>query len=203
MKQLLESLVGKTTPELTSSRFEVGSVRLELYGSVNISNGAFSKTIEYSTWIEDTMYGPKIKSLMDWDIQDYYDTKLGELPVDDVRQLRETLNGSGLSTLAKALDFDNRQIGIQIAKGIQESEDFKSIYGEDAIMWEALTDNNQEQYKLQYAIDNYDTINENYHGFNNIIETEEYMDDEGNVRTRRIKPTLAEVKKALKDLKKK
>lgn len=203
MKQLLESLVGKTTPELTSSNFGVGSVRLELYGTVNISNGAFSKTIEFNTWVEDTMYAPNIKSLMDWDIQDYYDTKLGDIPVDNVSQLRETLNGSGLSTLAKALDFDNKQIGMQIAKGIQESPQFKKLCGKDAIIWDALTEEEQEPYKLQYAIDNYDRINENNTVFNSIVETEEYTDEEGNTRTRKIKPTLAQVKKALKKLKNK
>lgn len=203
MKQLLESLVGKTTPELSSKNFGVTAVTIYMYGSVNVSNGAFSKTIEFNVSLSGTYFGKDVISIDDWEIQDYYDTMLGEIPVDDVRQLRETLNGSGLSTLAKALDLDNKQIAKLLAKGVEESKEFKGLYGKNAIVFDALTEEEQEVYRLQHVIDNYDDTSINHFNIKKYLEVEETEDEEGNKVETKVKPSLEKLKEVLKDLKKK
>ena len=95
----------------------------------------------------------------DWDWEEN-GTKLGGLPIDSLHQLKQTLQTSGLTTLANSLGFDDAEIRKAIFSAVENSKGFKKQFGKNAKFWRALTDAEQKLVRLSYVIDNFDTCHE-------------------------------------------
>ncbi len=137
---------------------ESTDISVSLRGEVELSKGNFEQSFTY--WVnncEQTRFG-----FVDCDDYDYEEnaTKLGGLPIDSLHQLKQTLQCSGLTTLANSLGFDDAEIKKAIFSAVENSKGFKKQFGKNAKFWRALTDAEQKLVRLNYTIDNYDTCHE-------------------------------------------
>ena len=137
---------------------ESTDISVSLRGEVEVSKGNFEQSFTY--WVnncEQTRFG-----FVDCDDYDYEEnaTKLGGLPIDSLHQLKQTLQTSGLTTLANSLGFDDAEIKKAIFSAVENSKGFKKQFGKNAKFWRALTDAEQKLVRLNYTIDNYDTCHE-------------------------------------------
>jgi hypothetical protein len=151
----LQVVSGEVKTELLN---ESTDISISLRGEVSLTKSNFEQTFTY--WVnncEMTRYG-----LVDCDDYDYEqnDTKLGGLPIDSLHQLKQTLQTSGLTTLANSLGFDDAEVKNSMFLAVENSKGFKKQFGKNAKFWRALSNAEQKLVKLSYAIDNYDTCHE-------------------------------------------
>ena len=137
---------------------ESTDISISLRGEVELTKGNFEQTFTY--WVnncEMTRYG-----FVDCDDYDYEqnDTKLGGLPIDSLHQLKQTLQTSGLTTLANSLGFDDAEVKNSMFLAVENSKGFKKEFGKNAKFWRALSNAEQTLVRLSYAIDNYATCHE-------------------------------------------
>jgi hypothetical protein len=137
---------------------ESTDISVSLRGEVEVSKGNFEQSFTYwANNCEMTRFG-----LVDCDDYDYEEntTKLGGLPIDSLHQLKQTLQTSGLTTLANSLGFEETEKRQAIFSAIENSKGFKKQFGKNAKFWRALTDAEKTLVKLNYTIDNYATCHE-------------------------------------------
>jgi hypothetical protein len=130
-------------------------ITISLRGVVSLTKGNFEQTYNY--WVnncENTRYGYVDCDDWDWEEQS---TKLGGLPIDSLYQLKQTLQNSGLSTLASSLDFGDEERRKVIFLAIQNSTGFQKQFGKKAKFWRVLSHDEQTLVRLNFAIDNFDT----------------------------------------------
>lgn len=137
---------------------ESTDISVSLRGEVEVSKGNFEQSFTYwANNCEMTRFG-----LVDCDDYDYEEnsTKLGGLPIDSLHQLKQTLQNSGLTTLANSLGFDDAEIKKAIFSAVENSKGFKKQFGKNAKFWRALKPLEQTIVRLSYTIDNYATCHE-------------------------------------------
>ena len=166
---------------------ESTDISVSLRGEVEVSKGNFEQSFTYwANNCEMTRFG-----LVDCDDYDYEEnsTKLGGLPIDSLHQLKQTLQTSGLTTLANSLGFDDAEIRKSIFSAVENSKGFKKQFGKNAKFWRALTDAEQRIVRLNYTIDNYATCHEHD---KKQFGIKSYDDD--NEEIKHYVPTLEELK---------
>lgn len=137
---------------------ESTDISVSLRGEVEVSKGNFEQSFTYwANNCEMTRFG-----LVDCDDYEYEEnnTKLGGLPIDSLHQLKQTLQTSGLTTLANSLGFDDAEIRKAIFSAVENSKGFKKQFGKNAKFWKTLSDAEQKLIRLSYTIDNYATCYE-------------------------------------------
>ena len=167
-------------------------ISISLRGEVAVTKGNFEQSFSY--WCnncEETRFG--FVDCDDWDYEEQ-STKLGGLPIDSLHQLKQTLETSGLRTLANSLGFDDADIRKSIFLAVESSKGFKKQFGKTAKFWRALTDAEQKLVRLGYVIDNFDTCGE--HDKRN-FGIKSYNEEDGE-EIKHYVPTLEELK-ALKE----
>ena len=133
-------------------------ISVSLRGEVAITKGNFEQTFSYwGNEFEMTRFG--FIDCNDWDY-DERTTKLGGLPIDSLYQLKQTLENSGLKTLANSLGFEDVEKRKAVFVAIQNSKGFKKQFGKNAKFWKALNEEEQILIRLGYVIDNCDTTSE-------------------------------------------
>jgi hypothetical protein len=137
---------------------ESTDISISLRGEVQLTKGNFEQTFTY--WVnncEMRRYG-----FVDSDDYDYEqnETKLGGLPIDSLHQLKQTLQTSGLTTLANSLGFNDDEITKSLFSAVENSKGFKKEFGKNAKFWRALSNAEQTLVRLNYTIDNYATCHE-------------------------------------------
>ena len=200
MKNLFEQFAnggGEVTSEGLNADF-----RLNLAGSTTITKGGLSYTLCFYAYLGN-MGIKNAVSIEDFDVSDSYDYSFSGVPVDNMNNLRDTLNSSGLSAIAKSLEVEWIDEKRAVAKEIEKEKLFKKIYGKDAFIWDALTEDEQKLLKLQHFIDNYDTIAVSSWIVRDFVTEEDKLDEEGRVITQgedkrpikvKVKPTLESLK---------
>ena len=184
----LQVVSGEVKGESLNDSVEIS---VSLRGEVAVTKGNFEQTFSY--WVnncEPTRFG--FVDCDDWDY-DEQSTKLGGLPIDNIGQLKQTLETSGLRTLANSLGFEETERRHAIFVAVESSKGFKKQFGKNAKFWRALTDAEQKLVRLNYAIENYDTCGEHDKRQFGIKS----YDDEGE-EIKNYVPTLEELK-ALKE----
>ena len=137
---------------------ESTDISVSLRGEVEVSKGNFEQSFTYwANNCEMTRFG-----LVDCDDYDYEEnsTKLGGLPIDSLHQLKQTLQTSGLTTLANSLGFDDAEIRKAVFSAVENSKGFKKQFGKNAKFWRALSNAEQLFVRINYTIDNYDTCHD-------------------------------------------
>ena len=171
---------------------ESTDISVSLRGEVEVSKGNFEQSFTYwANNCEMTQFG-----VVNCDEYNYEEnsTKLGGLPIDSLHQLKQTLQTSGLTTLANSLGFDDAEIKKAIFSAVENSKGFKKQFGKNAKFWRALTDAEQKLVRLGYVIDNFDTCYEHDKRQFGIKSYDEEDDEE----IKNYVPTLEELK-ALKE----
>lgn len=200
MKNLFEQFAnggGEVTSEGLNADF-----RLNLAGSTTITKGGLSYTLCFYAYLGNMAIKNAV-SIEDFDVSDSYDYSFSGVPVDNMNNLRDTLNSSGLSAIAKSLAVEWTDERKAVAKEIEKDKLFKKIYGKGAFIWEALTEDEQKLLRLQHLIDNYETISVDNYLVREFMTEEDKRDEEGMVITQgedkrpikvRVKPTLESLK---------
>jgi hypothetical protein len=173
----LQVVSGEVKGELLNDAVDIS---VSLRGEVAVTKGNFEQSFTY--WCnncEETRFG--FVDCDDWDY-DEQSTKLGGLPIDNLHQLKQTLETSGLRTLSNSLGFDDAEKRKAIFLAVENSK-----------FWRALTDAEQKVVRLGYTIENFDTCGE--HDKRN-FGIKSY--DEDGEEIRNYVPTLEELK-ALKE----
>jgi hypothetical protein len=83
---------------------------------------------------------------------------LGNITIDNIHKLKETLKNSGLATLANSLGFTSDECKQAEYNVIENHKMFKACFGENTKLWELVPKEEQDKIKLQYVIDNYDSV---------------------------------------------
>jgi hypothetical protein len=151
----LQVVSGEVTTTLLDENTDI---IISLRGEVELSKGNFQQSFTY--WVnncEMTRYG--YVDCDDWD-WDELSTKLGGLPIDSISQLKQTLQTSGLKTLAESLNFNDCEKRIAIFSAVEDSKGFKKEFGKKAKFWRVLNDEEQKLVRLNFAIENYNTCSE-------------------------------------------
>lgn len=94
-------------------------------------------------------------SIDDWG-GDEDGNSLGEMPIDDLSKLRNTLRSAGLSTVAESLCFDDSEVDNATFQFIEKNKMFAHCFGKKAKLFCLLPNIEQTKIELQYTVDNYD-----------------------------------------------
>lgn len=209
MKNLFEQFAnggGKVTSEGLSVDF-----RANLYGTTTITKGGLSFTMNFYAFLDRGSIKNMV-TLDDFDETDSCDYNFNGVPVDDIRQLKNTLKESGLSTVSESLDVTWKDQKFAVAKEIEKDKLFKKIYGKDAFLWDALTQDEQYIKGLEHAIENYEKVGASHWYIKDFATEEPMLDDDGNTVLNektsepvmiKVKPTLERLQELLVELKNK
>ena len=143
-------LVGdKITTEIINEDFSV-----ELSGRLKMTKGSFSQVHTY--WCR--LYKIKYEGYVDFDEIDGEELEctLGNIPVDNVKKLKETLSNSGLSTLANSIGFSSEEFRGEVVKAMQKHKMLAVNFGKKAKIWDLVPKEEKTKIELEFAIDNYD-----------------------------------------------
>lgn len=200
MKILLEQLANGGG-EVASEDFG-GGFRVEINGSFIIKKGELSYKQYFYSQLSTMQYKNCVCSDESY-LDGTDDYKLGGLVIDNLTNLKNSLKDSGLSTIANSLEISDEDVRKQMFIRIANSELFKKVFGEDALLWDILEEDEKDFIKLEYAIERYDDLNEYASCLSKYVKLEEEEQEDGTVKKKRIKPTLEELKNALVELKNK
>jgi hypothetical protein len=130
---------------------------LELHGKFIMQRGEFQQECSYYGRMYKTQYGEKFIGVDDWEITDIRNIKIGELPIDDLNDFKKSLQQSGLRSLADSIGFSDEEERKAVYNAIQNHKDFKKAYGKKAILWNALSVDEQKLIELKFVCANYET----------------------------------------------
>lgn len=130
---------------------------LELHGKFIMKRGEFQQTCSWYGRMYESRFGNNIIGVDDWELHEVTDVKLGELPIDNVYDFKKSLETSGLKTLANSVGFTNEDETKAIYDAIVNHKDFKRNFGKKAILWNALSVDEQKLIELKFVCSNYET----------------------------------------------
>lgn len=142
-------IVGGETKIVSIS--ETASV--EVSGKFSMERGNFKQ--EFSYWARTYEKLGNYAKVDDYETEQHKCT-LGELPIDSLSKLVQSLNDSGLSTLANSLGFSSEEINNAMHQHIQEHKIFKAVYGKKCRLWDLLLSDEKELINLKFVVANYD-----------------------------------------------
>lgn len=152
MNELLKGLLVVGGVNKVTSVSETASV--EVSGRFTIERGNFKQ--EFSYWARTYEKFGVLAKVDDYEYETQ-STMLGDLPIDNLDRLIQSLNDSGLSTLAKGLGFSQEDIATAMYIHIQNHKYFKAVYGKKVVLWDLLSAKEQEEETLAHVLNNYDT----------------------------------------------
>lgn len=167
---------------------------VEVSGRFTIERGNFKQ--EFSYWARTYDKFGNLAKIDDYEYETQ-STMLGDLPIDNLGKLIQTLNDSGLSTLANGLGFNQEDIITAMRIHIQNHRVFKLVYGKKVELWDLLTQEEQQAEMLVHAINNYDTCGDYHKKQCRVI----IRDEEGNVVANAI-PTKEQLQEMFEQLSK-
>lgn len=150
-----------TNAEVKSSNANIVA-NVEFYGLMDVTKGMLKMTIHFFIKLHKMKYENCV-AIDDWEITDKDFISFNGIPIDNMSKLIATLQNSGLNSLAEGLTIDDKDFERVLAKHIEQTEEFKNVFGKDSIIFAMLSDEEQYKIKLKYVIDNYeDMTTENY-----------------------------------------
>lgn len=172
----------------SSSDFKINT-NLSINGSITITKGLLSNQTEYWCSIEKSIYGDKYLVLNDFDVN-LINSSFNGLPIDNLSKLKKTLSEAGLTTISDSLEISYDESVKEVALKLQANDTFKIVYGEDFLIFDALSTEEQNIIRLEYAIKTYDDLSAAAYVLKDYVKIEE---------GEKIKPELKVLKTALKE----
>jgi hypothetical protein len=172
MNELLKGLLVVGGVNKVTSVSETASV--ELSGRFIIERGNFKQ--EFSYWARTYEQFGNLAKIDDYEYETQ-STMLGDLPIDNLNKLIQTLNDSGLSTLANGLGFSQEDIATAMRIHVQNHKSFKLVYGKKTLLWDLLSVEQRQEETLAHVLNNYDTCGEWLKRQCGVVG----VDEEGNV----------------------
>lgn len=155
MNELLKDLLVVGNETKMTSVTETASV--EVGGKFIIEKGNFKQEFSYWARTYDKLVG--FAKIDDYETEEG-DANLGELPIDSLSKFTQSLHDSGLDTIANAIGFSDDEVRKAMYEHIQQHKIFKAVYGKKVILWDRLTQEEQQRETIAYVLANYDTCGE-------------------------------------------
>jgi hypothetical protein len=152
MENLLKDLLVLGNETKMTSVSETASV--EVSGKFIIEKGNFKQEFSYWARTYDKLVG--FAKIDDYETEEHK-CSLGELPIDSLSKFTQSLHDSGLDTIANAMGFSNDEVKQAMCEHIQQHKIFKAVYGKKVILWDRLTQEEQQRETIAYVLANYDT----------------------------------------------
>jgi hypothetical protein len=143
------SVSDKVTSETINEDFS-----LELSGKFKMTKGSFSQVRTFWGKIYKMRYDGYVY-FEDVDGEEF-EAMLGNVPVDNVNKLKESLSNSGLTTLANNIGFSYEEFRKAAIEAMSKQKMFLLVFGKKTKCWESLPKEEQFKIELKFAIDNYD-----------------------------------------------
>lgn len=192
MENLLKGLLVVGGEIKMTSVSETASV--EVSGKFIMQRGNFKQ--EYSYWARTYDKLDNHAKIDDYEFETK-DTMIGELPIDNVFKLVNSLKESGLDTIANRIGFSDEEIRQGMYQHIQSHKIFKAVYGKKVVLWDTLTKEQQQLEYTKFAINNFDNCPDWIKRESGFVG----VDEEGNDIPNYI-PTKEELQKRLEELSK-
>jgi hypothetical protein len=143
------SVGDKITTEAINENFSA-----EFSGKIKMTRGSFSQVRTY--WVR--AYRKKFEGYVSLEEVDGEELEcmIGDVPIDNINKLKETLVNSGLNTLASNMGFSYEEFCETVTANIPKHTMFSVIFGTDAKLWELVPKEERFKIELKFAIDNYD-----------------------------------------------
>jgi hypothetical protein len=190
MSRLLEELFVTSGTIGVTSITETASV--EVSGKFIMQRGNFKQ--EYSYWARTYEKLDNHAKIDDYEYE-IQSTTIGDLPIDNVCKLINSLKESGLDTIASHIGFNDDEVAKAIYIHIQNHKIFKVVYGKKVMLWDLLNENERHIESTKFAIKHFDTCPEFIKRDCGFVG----KDDEGNT-IQHYTPTLEELKSRLEEL---
>jgi hypothetical protein len=155
MENLLKELLVVGNETKMTSVSETASV--EVSGRFELAKGNFKQEFSYWARTYDKLVG--FAKIDDYETEEHK-CSLGELPIDSLSKFTQSLHDSGLDTIANAIGFSDDEVRKAMYEHIQQHKIFKAVYGKKVILWDRLTQEEQQKEMITYVIANYDTCGE-------------------------------------------
>lgn len=152
MSRLLEELFVTSGTIGVTSITETASV--EVSGKFIMQRGNFKQ--EYSYWARTYEKLDNHAKIDDYEYE-IQSATIGDLPIDNVCKLINSLKESGLDTIASHIGFNDDEVTKAIHIHIQNHKIFKAVYGKKVMLWDLLSAKEQEEETLAHVLNNYDT----------------------------------------------
>jgi hypothetical protein len=189
MNELLKELLVAGLENKVTSVSETASV--EVSGKFIIERGNFKQEFYY--WARTYEQFGNFAKIDDYEYETQA-TMLGDLPIN-LKKLIQTLNDSGLSTLANCLRFSQEDIASAMRTHVQNHKIFKAVYGKKVELWDLLTQKERQIAFIEEVLSNYDKASKYLKKCCDLT----YVDEEGKI-TPNHNPTKEELQKRLEEL---
>lgn len=186
MKNLFESF-NNGNKEVTSKDGSM-TANITFYGSFTIEKGGLSQELSFYASVSQMQYKGYV-SIDDWEINDRTGASFNGLPVDSLRDLKSTLIGAGLSTVASSLDISNDEEELQVALQVSKDKIFKKVFGKDSIFWCTLSEDEKSILRLSAQIEKGEELYEKLSAKAHLLKRFVTIDELGQT----IKPTFEEL----------
>lgn len=143
------SVSDKITTEVINENFSV-----ELSGKIKMIRGSFSQERTYWCRLHKSKYGTFVT--YDEIDGDELDCMLGNVKIDNLKNLKDMLTKSGLSTLSNSIGFTYEEFCGAAIEAMQQHS-MLGIFGNDVRFWQLIPIEEQVKIRLQFVIANYDT----------------------------------------------
>lgn len=158
MKDFLKAFNNKDAKVMVSTHNI--EVTPEFSGVISITKGSLKADFQWyaRVYVMELPTNGIFVALDDYDLHTMNNVTFSGVKVDDLFKLRTSMENAGLSALADELKFTDKEKGRSLCLAIQESKEFKNVYGKNAIMTGALSENEYTQLLLLATIENYKDI---------------------------------------------
>jgi hypothetical protein len=133
---------------------------LELHGKFKMQRGEFQQECSWYGRMYNTRHDENIVGVDEYEIQEIRNVKLGELPIDDIRDFKKTLDSGGLKTLSNSIGFTDEEETQAIYNAILNHKDFKKMYSKKVVFWNNLTVEEKKLYDLKFVCKSFNTCGE-------------------------------------------
>jgi hypothetical protein len=133
------------------------SASLRLCGTITLTKGNFTQDFYYNATLCESSKYKGFVIVDDIDFDHSGETSLGALKIDNIYKFRQSLQESGLTSLANTLEFSREEIDNACNQVIAQSKLMKKTF-KGLALFDALSKEEQSLVELSYVIANYKNL---------------------------------------------
>lgn len=164
---------------------------LSLGGVFTLQKGSYTEEFYYNAMVCESHRLKGFIVIDDIDYEHNGNTSLGNLKIDNIHKFRESLQESGLTSLANTLCFSGEEIRNACSQIIAQSKLVKKAF-KGLVLLDALSSEEQNLVRIAHVVENYKDASD--HEKKELLDI---RDEEGN----RIVPTLDQLVRLYQDKK--
>jgi hypothetical protein len=156
MNQFFEGLANQNNAEVTSVVTKNNSFTMDVGGTLVVTKGILSLEVNYWARVyESNSYSKCLHTdNLDWDYDNYY---INGVKIDSISKFNEGLNNMGLSSVSKLMEIEQKEIKTEVLKVLFIDENISKVF-DGMVFFDSLSNEEQKQLFIDYAISNYDKL---------------------------------------------